>query len=427
MKSSIEEVNSVQRRVKIELAEDIVSQAFNHMFQDIRKKAEIKGFRKGKAPMAMIRRMYGDAVAGDVFQKLIQDNLFGAIEENQLRPVAQPVIETTDMPKNGEGYSFSALIDVMPPLNIEGYKDLSVSIEVMEANDELVEEELKYIQRQKAKTKPVDEGTVVGDGHMVTMSHTAKLDGQEIEQMAVKDAAVEIGAEQLLPDLENGFRGMKTGESKEVKVTLPENYGDKDLANKTLEFNISVSDVKEVVLPELDDELAKDIGLESMDDLRSNIKSRIEQQIHQSKRQQLEGKLMDQILSKNDFEVPPSIVDQVIDSMIGEMGFNDEKAKKQAVANKELRDRCKDQAKRRAQNTLALLEIAEKESIKVSDDDIDEHIKKMFPAGSEDIKPDVLENMKKSLAPQMRENLIFEKTLNFIIDHAKVAEIPAKK
>lgn len=427
MKSTIEEVNAVQRRVKVDIAEDAVSEAFNLMYQDIRKKAEIKGFRKGKAPMAMIRKMYGDAVAGDVFQKLIQDNLFGAIEENQLRPVAQPVIETTDMPKNGEGYSFSAIIDVMPPLNIDGYKDLSCSIEVLELNDDLVNEELGYIARQKAKTKPVEDGAVVGDGHMITMSHTATLDGENLAQMEVKDAQVEIGAKQLLEDLETAFRGMKVGESKDVDVTLPENYGDKDLANKTLKFNISVSDVKEVVLPEMDDELAKDLGMETLDELKNNIQQRLEHQLSQSKRQQIEGQLMDQILNKNEFEVPPSIVDQVIDSMIGEMGFQNDKEKKNAMANKDLRDRCRDQAKRRAQNTLALLEIAEKEKIQVTDDDIDDHIKKMVPSGSDEIKPDVLANMRQSLAPQLKENLIFEKTMNFIIDSAKVAEVPAKR
>jgi trigger factor len=291
----------------------------------------------------------------------------------------------------------------------------------------MVEEELKHIQRSKAKTKPVDEGTAVADGQMVTMSHTAKLDGKDIENMAVKDAGVEIGGQQLLPELEQAFIGLKVGEVKETKVTLPETYGDKDLAGKELDFSISVSDIKELVKPELDDELAKDMNMDSIDELKTQIRSSIQQRFDQMKRQQLENSLLQQISDKNSFEVPPSIVDQVIDSIINEQfQQQDEAEKKKALADESFRNHYREQAKTRARNTLILLEIANKEDVKVTDDDIDEHIKKMVPAGSGDIKPEFLDNMRKSLAPQLRENLIFDKTLNLIIDSAKIAEVANK-
>lgn len=426
MKASVEEINSVQKRVKVELSEEMVSEAFNEMFKDIRTKATIKGFRKGKAPMAMIRRLYGSSVANDVFQKLIRDNLFGAIEKNELRPVASPVIETQDMPEQGKGYSFSALVDVMPPLNIEGYKDLSVSVDKLEVTDEMINEELKYIQSSKAKTKPVEGEVAVAEGHMITMSHTARLNGEEVKQMAVVDAGVEIGGNQLLSDLEQAFVGMKVGEPKNATITLPENYGDKDLAGKSLEFTLTVSDIKEMVRPELDDELAKDLNMESLEDLKNNIRSSIQQRFDQMKRQQLESSLIKQICEKNPFDVPPSIVDQVLDSIIGELGWKNDGDKKRALSDRNLRDRYREQAISRAKNTLVLLEIAGKEEVKVTDDDIDAHIQKMIPAGSEGIKPEFLENMRASLAPQLRENLIFDKTLNLIIDSAKVAEVPNK-
>ncbi len=428
MKASIEELNPVQRRVTVAFPADEVNAAFNAMFNEIRRKADLRGFRKGKAPLNIIRKFYGASVAGDVFQKLVRESLFGALEENNVQPVASPVIETTDLPQEGKEYAFSALVDILPKIAIDGYKGLTATAEVMVVNDELMAKELEHLQRQHAKNKPVDSAdTKAAKGHVATISYTVDQDGKELERLKAEKIAVELGQEQLLPDLEKDLLGMRTGEQKSIKVKLPKDFGDQEIAGQKLTFNVVLHDLKELILPNLDDEFAKDLGIESLEQLRNNLKTRMEYESQNNRKQQIENQILDQMVKKFDFEVPPAIVDQVIDSMINQMKWDNKKEKEHALQDKEFRGRFLDSAKRQAKNTLLLLEISRKENLKVTDDDLDDHFGKMLGGGElNEQNQALIQQLKSRMANQVRDNLLFEKALRFLIDQANVTEIPRK-
>jgi trigger factor len=428
MKALVEEVNTVQRRIKVELSAVDVKSAFDSVYRKLQQKARINGFRPGKAPMNVIRKMYGSSIAYDVADQLVRNHLFSAIEQQSLRPIAAPVLETMDLPKEDNDYSFSALVDILPALKIEGYKGLSLEASTAEVSDADVERELEMIQRRHAKTKDTDEGTAAGANHIVTISQKAKVDGEDFPEFTFESVPVELGKKYLLPELEDALTGMKAGEEKELSIQVPEHVNDKSKVGKTAQCTVKLEKVVEILLPEINDELAKDMGVDSLDALKTNIRDRLQRQADGAKRSQLETAIFDQLSASNNFEVPPSMVDQVIDSMFDEMEFQSDAQRKAAKSNEDERKRLRDTAKQRAKNTLILSEIIKSESIQVNDDDFDSYVKELVGGaqGGKELDAKLIESIKASMGPHARESLLFKKALDFVIDNAKVTETAAR-
>jgi trigger factor len=428
MKALVEEVNTVQRRIKVELSAVDVKSAFDSVYRKLQQKARINGFRPGKAPMNVIRKMYGSSIAYDVADQLVRNHLFSAIEQQSLRPIAAPVLETMDLPKEDNDYSFSALVDILPALKIEGYKGLNLEASTAEVSDADVERELEMIQRRHAKTKDTDEGTAAGANHIVTISQKAKVDGEDFPEFTFDSVPVELGKKYLLPELEDALTGMKAGEEKELSIQVPEHVNDKSKVGKTAQCTVKLEKVVEILLPEVNDELAKDMGVDSLDALKTNIRDRLQRQADGAKRSQLETAIFDQLSASNNFEVPPSMVDQVIDSMFDEMEFQNDAQRKAAKSNEDERKRLRDTAKQRAKNTLILSEIIKSESIQVNDDDFDSYVKELVGGaqGGKELDAKLIESIKASMGPHARESLLFKKALDFVIDNAKVTETAAR-
>lgn len=427
MKALVEEVNTVQRRIKVELSAVDVKSAFDSVYRKLQQKARINGFRPGKAPMNVIRKMYGSSIAYDVADQLVRNHLFSAIEQQSLRPIAAPVLETMDLPKEDKDYSFSALVDILPALKIEGYKGLNLEASKSDVSDADVERELEMIQRRHAKTKDTEEGTAAGANHIVTISQKAKVEGEEFPEFTFESVPVELGKKYLLPELEEALMGMKAGEEKELSIQVPEHVNDKSKVGKTAQCTVKLEKVVEILLPEINDELAKDMGVDSLDALKANIRDRLQRQAEGAKRSQLETAIFDQLSASNNFEVPPSMVDQVIDSMFDEMEFQNDTQRKAAKANEDERKRLRDTAKQRAKNTLILSEIIKSESITVNDDDFDSYVKELVggSAGGKELDAKLVESIKASMGPHARESLLFKKALDFVIDNAQVTETTA--
>jgi len=425
MKALVEEVNTVQRRIRVELSASDVKSAFDSVYRNIQKKARINGFRPGKAPLNVIKKFYGGSVAYDVADQLVRNHLFDAIEKEDLRPIAAPVLESMDLPKEDADYVFSALVDVMPALTIDGYKSLTLTCRVSEVTDADVERELEFIQRRHAKTKEAAADVTATQGQIITISQKAEIEGTVFPEFTFEKVPVELGKNYLLPELEEGLVGMKVGEERRLKIVVPEHVHDKGQIGKTAEATVKLDGIMEISLPEVNDELAKDMGLDNLEALRANIKERLVRQAESHRRNQLETDIFEQLSSKNQFDVPPSMVDQVIDSMFEEMDFSSDKEKKAAKANAEERRKLRDSAKQRARNTLILSEVIKSEKILVNEEDFDTYARE-FMAGSgmsaQTPDPKLLESIKASMGPHARESLLFKKALDFIISHANITE-----
>lgn len=424
MKATVEVLNPVQRRVNVEISSEEVNKAFEGAFRKLQQRARVQGFRPGKAPLNVIKKLYGGSVTSEVAESLINTHLFGALNEQTIRPIASPMVEAKDVPAMDKAYAFSAVVDVMPELTFDDYKGVPVQREAFAVKDETVDRELYMLRRRNAKTRDVEPGQPAAKGMLASISHTAKVDGEDIPNMNVNHMTVLLGEGELFEGLESEILGMTGGAKKKATVKLPESYGDPALAGKDVEFDLTLHEVKHMDLPQLDDEFAKDLDLESADQLKTQVRASLEQRASEISRQRLEGALLDKVLEMHPFEVPPAMVDQVIDSMIGELGFKSEDERKRALQDQELRKGFLEQARRRTQNTLILWHVTQKEKLQVTEDEVKSRVEQTITSmGLSD--PRQLPQIRQRLEPRVRENMIFEKAMNFLIDNASLTDVSA--
>ena len=419
--TSVEEINSVQRRVKIALSADLVAKAFEDAYRNVQKKAKLQGFRPGKAPMTVIKKLYGDSVRGEVGERLINKHLFDVLKEKKINPIAAPVVENMDLPATDKEFNFSAIVDVMPEISIKDWKGLTLDADKYEVKPESMTREVDFLRRRHAKTKSVDTGAKAAAGHLAFIGHKVYKDGNLIENMDVEEFPVALGFKEIFQDLENAILGMTINETKKSTITLPAEYNDPNLAGKAVDFEITLKNLQELALPELSDDFAKDVGFDTLAALQAEINKQLEKRGKQLRRQKLETAIMDQLRTANKFDVPPSMVDQVIDSMIMELNIGDEKEKKKLLKNEDVRKSFRDNAKTKAQNTLILWRVAQEEKLEVSDDRVRNHIVDNVP-GSDKWEEKKLTDFVQQVKPRVQENLMFEIALDHIISQAKLTE-----
>jgi trigger factor len=425
MKSTVEQLNPVQYRVNVEIEPAEVNQAFETAYKNLQRKARIQGFRPGKAPLGVIRKLYGGQVSGEVNEKLINLHLFSALNEKEIRPIASPMVELKTAPVENQGFNFSAVVDVMPTLELGDYKGVAVSAETYTVKDETLDRELHLLRQRQARTRSIEPGQPAAKGMLAAVSHTATLDGGDVPNMRVDNMTVALGEHELFPDLEAALIGMGIGDKKQVTIKLPADYGDQDLAGKELLFDLTVNDLKHLDVPALDDEFAKDLNFESADKLKENVKAHLEGRAKDLGRQKVETAVLDKIIEAHPFEVPPAMVDQVIDSMIQELQHPNEDARAKALKDQDLRKSMLATAKRRTQNTLVLWHVTQKEKLAVTDQEVKDQVEQAVRStGLAD--PKQLARLRKNIEPRVRENMIFAKAMDFLIDNAKVTAVPSE-
>lgn len=424
--ATVEEINSVQRRVKIKIPSERVNKAFDHQFLHLRKKVNVKGFRPGKAPLALLRKMYNTSVAYDVIDELINEHLFTAIREGGVKPVSRPFVESTKPPVENEEYELSAIVDVLPKLDLQGmHKDLTVSYPHQDMPASAVEERLQHIAREHARAVPLPEDAVCEKGNLAKVTCEASRNKQPHEGLSYKGITIEVGKHYFpVDEVEDAILGMKVSEVKELVADLKgqkvaEVYGEGGIL-----FKITVHELKKLEIPALDDELAKDMSFDSLVAMREAVEKNLEAHYAQINRDALHRDLLIELQNRIPFEVPPSFTDQVIDNIIADMRFKNEGDYKNALANEELRKKILPEAKMRAKNTLLLQEVIHAENLTTSDEEVREHLKR----SSEETDPDKLqreiEKNFKEYGGDLREQILLDKALKYLQEHAHLTKIP---
>lgn len=418
---SLEEVNKVQRKLNVALGEPTVGKAFREVLANIRKKAQIKGFRKGKAPEAMLRKIYGQNIAADVADKLIRDHLFSAIEAQGLRPVGSPSLTDVTLPKEGESYKFSAIIDIMPEIELPDFKSLTATAPKVEVKEEDLENQLLEVRRRHAKRKTKEESEGVKDGDAVVITQTAHgPEGEKYLSMEFSGKEVEVGKDFLPEETKSQLLGMKIGESKHYHYKVPADAPSEDMRGIELHVDLKVDGLNEIILPALDDELAKDESFENLQEMKEFFRKSIEFEAKRYRQSTAENAALEALSEKVDLEVPPYFTDQVIDQMIDGMRIPPKEVAK-IKADKELRNSLLPNAKVRAKNTLLLWEVVKKFDLKIEDEDIERKIDDILPPSKTEADTDEIKNsLRATLKSRENDSLLIEKALRIL---AKEVEI----
>ena len=424
MKATVEEISSIKKKVNVEIPEDRVTQEINSFYGDLSKKAKIKGFRPGKVPRNILERHFKDYVKTGVMEKLVQDTYPVALSEADLHPVSDPMIDPGDL-QGGKPFQYSATIEVKPNIKLEGYVGLTLEGKKEGAKDEEVAERLKNLQNLHAQLKTISEARPVQSGDYVIVDYEARMDNKPLEEGKATDFTVEVGSGRFIPEFEEKLIGLRPEEEKEINVSFPEDYGYKKWAGQTLSFRVRAKEIKEKILPVLDDEFAKDLGdYASLEALRFKLKEEIEKEKEGALERQLKDQMVDQLLQSNPFEVPASLVEEQTKALVSDtklrLATQGVDIKNLGVPEEKLQEDYREMAKKQVRTFLILEKIAGQEGITVTDGEAEDRLKEI----SERIhqKFDVVKRYyeKNGLIPEVKAGIISEKTLSFLLQKANV-------
>ena len=424
MKASVEEISSIKKKVSIEIPEDQVTQEVESFYKDLGKKAKIKGFRPGKVPRNILERYFKDYVKAEVIQKLIEETYPKALSESDLHPVSPPVIDPGEF-EEGKPFQYSAVLEVKPEVKLEGYTGLKIEGKKEEVKDEEVEARLKALQNLHANLKTISEARPIQAGDYVIVDYEASMGGKPLEGGKAIDFTVEVGSGQFIPAFEEKLIGLKPEEEKEIEVSFPEDYGYQKWAGKMISFHVKIKEIKEKILPPLDDEFAKDLGdYSSFEKLKAKLKGEIEKEKELGLERQLKDQVMDQLLEANPFEVPESLVEEQTKTLVSDtklrLAAQGVDLKNLGLSEEKLQEDYKAMAQKQVKTFLILEKIADQEGIAVTDEEADDRLREMSERMHQ--KFDVVKRYyeKNGLLPEVKAGIIRDKTLNFLLEKASI-------
>jgi trigger factor len=423
MQVNVEELSPVQKKINIEIPAERVNEEIERAYSAIQKKAKIQGFRPGKAPMTLIKRTYSDAMRDDVMRRLYEQTLYKALDEHKIEPVDSPTIES-DILEQGTTFKYSALVEVMPQILLNDYTGLEVNKEKYTANPESIDGELARMRENMAQLIPADENASIELGNSVTLDYSFSVEGFPEENSIAEDAVVEVGENRLIPGFEEQLIGLKSGDTKEFSLILPEGYRNSEAAGKEGLFKVTVKE-----MPELDDEFAQQFGdYDTIADLKSKMVEYHEKHETERIENELKDRAIKALIMKNPLDVPESMVKRQLDYMLENLK-NRLKSQQMSLDMMGLdeagfRVRFHDDAADKVRGGLLLMALVEKENITISDEDLNNHYEKIA-AGNPDMLNRIKEyygankNAKNSIISEIKE----DKAISILINNAVITEV----
>lgn len=384
------------------------------------KKINVPGFRRGKAPRKMVEKLYGEGVFfEDAINDIYPAALSEAIEEAKLEIVARPEVEMKEADKEN-GVTFTAVCIVKPEVSVKDYKGIEVEKTVKEVTDENVENRLKAMQDRNARQIEVEDRPSQ-NGDTLVFDFEGSVDGVPFDGGKAEKYSLELGSGQFIPGFEPQLENRNIGDEFDVNVTFPEDYHAEELKGKEAVFKCKVHEIKAKEVPELDDEFAKDVSeFDTLDELRADIRKKMEEQNEKEASTEVENKLIDQVIENMEAEIPNEMYEAAIDDMIRDFDYRlqsqgmdlDTYMKYTGMELTSFRQTFEEQAKKRVQIRLALEKIVELENIEVSGEDVEAEYKKladMYQMEADQVKQFVsAEELSKDIAVNKAVDLVKE-------------------
>lgn len=412
----------------VEVPAEEVTAGLDKAFKKVVKQVQAPGFRKGKMPRQMFEKMYGvEALYNDALDFILPEAYANAVEEAGIEPIDRPEIDIEQMEK-GKELIFNAVVTLKPEVKLGEYKGLEVTRQETEVTDEEIEEQLKDRQKAFAEMVVKEDGSIE-DGDTVTLDFEGFVDGEAFEGGKAEQYDLEIGSGSFIPGFEEQLVGLKQGEEKDVEVTFPEEYHAAELAGKPAVFKVTIHEIKAKEVPELDDELAKEIDeeVDSLDALRAKLKETTSEEKKTASETALRDDLVEAAARNAEVDIPEVMVTTEVDRMMGEFeqrlqmqGMNLELYFQFSGQDEEaLRTQMQDDAQNRVRVSLVLEAIGKAENVEVAEEDINAELEKM----SEQFGMEI-EQIKNTLGgTSMLENdLRFTKTVELLVENAKITE-----
>jgi trigger factor len=416
--SPTETNTDIKREIEIEIPAQEVAKETETLIQKYQKAARLPGFRQGHVPASIIRQRFSEEIKSDVVEALIPRYFRQEADKRGLIPVSQPRVTDLHI-HDGEPLRFKATFEVLPEIKIDGYKELRADKPEIAVTDQEVEDALKNIQEQRANFNPV-EGRPLAEGDFAQASLDGKPTDGEGQPVRMDEVLVEIGGKNTMPEFTENLRGASAGDERTFDVVYPADFSEKRLAGKTLTYTVKVHGIKQKALPELNDAFAKELGeFTSLDDVRNRIREGMESERKHEAEHSAKDKLLAELVKRNDFQVPESLVEHQIDVRIerglralAAQGMKPQDMKKMDLPR--LRAAQRDQAEQEVKSSLLLEKVADQEKLEVTDDEIDKEIESLARQSKQ--TPDAIRARltRDGAIDRIRTRIRNEKALNFL-------------
>jgi len=399
--------------------------------EEIRPQMKLKGFRPGKVPASHVRKMYGQDLMGELINKLVTETNQKALEDNELRPAGQPDVQIDgDMEavvKGEADLSYNMNVDVMPEFEPADVTKLTITRPVAEVSQEQIDEALARIAEQNTQYEPRAKTAKAKDGDAVVMDFVGKIDGEAFEGGSAEQQTLVLGSGQFIPGFEDQLVGVKAGEEKEVTVTFPEEYGAEHLAGKEAVFEVKVHEVRAPKTADVDDEFAKGLGLESLEQLTGLVKDQLKAEHDGASRAKAKRNLLDQLDEAHSFDLPPNMVEQefnqIWQQLQAEMDAGRTADEDKDKSEDELKEEYRKIAERRVRLGLVLAEIGRVADVRISEQEVNQALvreARQYP-GQEQQVVEFFRNNPGAMA-QLRAPIYEDKVVDHILEVAEITE-----
>lgn len=424
----------LKRELKVTVPASELDRRLNERLEEIKGEVQLKGFRPGRVPIAHLRRTYGKRIMPEVVERVVQETSRQALDEREERPALQPQISFGDDAPEiekviaGDGdLAYTMAFEIMPPIDAVEFSGIELKRPVAEVTDADVDESLENIRAQQRQFEPRAANAKAKSGDRLTIDFVGRIDDEVFEGGSAEDAQLELGSGGFIPGFEEQLEGVKAGDEKAVAVTFPEDYGAAELAGKAANFSVTVKEVAAPVEAVLDDELAKTLGLDTLDRLKEAVRTQIESDFATASRTRLKRRLLDELDQRYSFELPPTLVDAEFDGIWKNVEADMERTghtfEDEGKSEDETRAEYRKIAERRVRLGLALADVGEKNGITVADEELNRAVMERARQfrGQETEALKFIRQSPQALA-EIRAPLFEEKVVDFVLELAKVED-----
>ncbi len=437
MSLKIEKLEGSRVQFEISVSAEKFEEGLDQAFKIENEKVEIKGFRKGKAPRKVFENKFGiESLYNEAIQHVLQETYYNAVVENKIDVVAQPKIDLDpNKIQRGEDFTYVVTVAVKPEIKLGDYKNIKVSLAPTQVSDSEVDAEISKKLEENAEMIVKEEGTL-DKGNTAVFDFRGSVDGVEFEGGTAENYELEVGSGQFIPGFEEQMIGLKTEEEKDVVVTFPEDYQQESLAGKEAVFAIKLHEIKERKIPELSEEFVKDLDIENVDTVdayKEHIRKDLEEQKEKSNQNHLRQSVIEKATASAEFEVPEEMIEDETnrmfkqqESQIKQYGLDFETyLQYMGKSAEDFKVELKDQAVKNITQQMVISEIGIAEKIEATEEEVNVKYDELLEQyKSQNVS---MEQIKQAIpSTALESEIIFGKTIDFLVDLAKIDEEEAK-
>jgi trigger factor len=429
MQVTVEDISSVKKTLYVEIPREEVVREIDKAYEEIKKSAKIKGFRPGKVPRSVLEKMFRKDVLADVSSRLIQNSFIDALKEKDLRIVGRPKLDPPEIDLS-QPYKYTATVEVTPPIPDIDLKGMKLKRSQYKVGEAEVETQLKMLQKNLARLQKIADIRPVREGDHVLVDFEGFKDGRPFAGAPkTENYTLKVGAGTVLKEFDQQLVGMAAGETREFPVTFPADYANKALAGQTVQFKVKLSEIREEILPEINDEFAKSAGrFETLADLKQGIISNLTQGYEKRIEQELSEQIFTGLLERSAFEVPEALVEMELDGIVEEaersFSYRNTSLEDAGLSREIISEKYRDTALKQVKRHLILGKIIDQEKLELGDDELNEAMQKMadsFQQPVAEIRRYYRENPEK--LNYYKHALLEKKAVSLVLDNSSIEDV----